>query len=169
MRQGCCIAAALAGFLMISCAEPEALDVVAVDVDPAASCALDGMLLAVHDGPKAQLLRADGSRGTFCDTKEIFEELLDPIRRRRVVGIWMQALDAHGWAAHADGWAPADSLLLVVGSSRMGAMGPTLAPFVDRLHAQEFIRDYGGRILQFTDVDQKLLEQLQHQGMAHLD
>jgi len=37
------------------------------------------------------------------------------------------------------------------------------------LHAQEFIRDYGGRILQFTDVDQKLLEQLQHQGMAHLD
>ncbi len=155
--------------LVTNCGEQKAIKSVSMDMPPDASCALDGMLLAVHDGPKAQILRTDGSRGYFCDTKEIIVELLDPVRKRRVVGVWLQTLDEHTWDAHADGWRAADSLLLVAGSQRMGAMGPTLAPFIHRERAEHFVREYGGRILRFEEVDQALLEQLHQQGMAHLE
>ncbi len=155
--------------LVMGCGEPEQIAPEVAALGPDASCALDGMLLAVHDGPKSQLLRADGLRAFFCDTKEIFSELHDPVRQRRVRGVWFQTLDEHSWDAHADGWAPADSVLLVVESSRMGAMGPTLAPFLDRAAAQRFVAEHGGRILPFADIDPALLAQLQRQGMEHLE
>lgn len=152
-----------------ACGQRPVVEPVVADISPDASCALDGMLLAVHDGPKSQLLRADGRRGYFCDTREIFGELLDPVRRRQVIGVWFQTLDAHPWEAHADGWAAPDSVVFVVGSRRMGAMGPTLAPFVAMAAAEQFVAAHGGRILRLDDVDHALLEQLQHQGMAQLE
>ncbi|HJN31068.1 MAG TPA: nitrous oxide reductase accessory protein NosL [Candidatus Latescibacteria bacterium] len=163
---GCVLIGVIA---LCACGEQAETVAVAVDIDPNASCALDGMLLAVHEGPKSQIQRADGSRAFFCDTKEVFGELLDPVRRRRVIGVWLQTLDEHSWEAHADGWQPADSLLLVVESRNMGAMGPTLAPFAARDAARRFVADYSGRIVRFQDVDATLLEKLQQQGMAHLD
>ena len=155
--------------LVMGCGEPEQITPTVADITPDASCALDGMLLAVHDGPKSQVLRADGTRGYFCDTREIFNELLDPVRRRRVTGVWFQTLDEHPWDAHADGWATADSVLLVVGSRQMGAMGPTLAPFAERDAAERFVAEHGGRILHFADVDRSLLAEMQRQGMEHLE
>lgn len=158
----------LGALVLVACADAPSVQVAPQDLGANESCAIDGMLLAVHHGPKSQLQRADGSRAHFCDTKEIFAELLDPVRRKRVLGVWFQPLDDHPWEAHVDGWVAADSLWLVVGSSRMGAMGPTLAPFVHRQGADAFVDEHGGDVVRFADVDAAMLERVQQQGVEML-
>ena len=162
-------AAALIAVLMGACSETAQLEPSPVDSGPDQDCAVDGMLLAVHEGPKSQLLRADGTHAFFCDTKEIFDELLDPVRQRRVKRVWFQTLDMHTWEAHANGWAPPDSLYFVAGSRRLGAMGPTLAPFLTAAQARAFVADHGGRILRYGDINAVLLQQLRRHGMTSLE
>jgi copper chaperone NosL len=164
----CGVRMALVGILLVACGarEVERADPIAIAADEA--CALDGMLLAYHEGPKAQLLRKNGERAFFCDCKEVFAELLDPVRRRQVVGIWFQALDDASWQAHADGWVRAEELFFVAGSDKMGAMGPTLAPFVSSAKAEDFIKKHGGRIYRFAAIDAALIQQLREQGIAQL-
>ena len=164
--------AALAGLMIAwlgGCTDTRQSSPAPVDLTPDVACAVDGMLLAVHHGPKSQLLRADGSRAFYCDTKEIFTELLDPVRRRRVAGAWFQTLDNHAWEAHGDGWAAPDSLLFVAGSGRMGPMGPTLAPFTSETGAQRFVDDHGGRIVRYRDINPSLIAELQRQWMGAFD
>ena len=164
--------AAVAGLTfawLAGCADPRESAPAPVDIAPDAACAVDGMLISVHDGPKSQLLRADGSRALYCDTREIFAELLDPVRRRRVTGVWFQTLDHNAWEAHADGWARPESLLFVAGSRRTGPMGPTLAPFMSATEARRFVVDHGGRILSYGDIDSALITELQRQGMGAFD
>lgn len=157
------------GALLTACGAKEVERAEPIAIEPAAACALDGMLLAYHEGPKAQLVRKNGERAYFCDSKEVFDELLDPVRRRQVAGLWFQALDDAPWEAHADGWADAEKLFFVAGSSKMGAMGPTLAPFVARQRAEAFVGEYGGRIYRFAEIDATLMGQLRTQGMAQLE
>ena len=153
-------AAALA--ILIGCGNPPPdAELLPAAIKPGQACAIDGMLLEAHEGPKVQLLRADGSRAFFCDTKEVFEEWLDPVRRRKVVGVWFQALDRD----NGQGWAAPDSLYFAVGSDKMSAMGPMLAPFCEVARAEEFVAAHGGHIIRFDDVDAPLLDELRQQGM----
>ena len=66
-------------------------------------CSVDGMILMDYDGPKAQLVHANGTRSYFCDTREAFEVALKAVGGRRVRKLWFQTLDAAPWQAHADG------------------------------------------------------------------
>ena len=154
---------------LCACAGTPASDPAPVDIGPDVACAVDGMLLSVHQGPKSQLLRTDGSRAFFCDTREIFGELLDPVRRRRVEGIWFQSVDRGGWEARGDGWAAPESLLFVAGSARLGDMGPTLAPFASEEEARRFVDEHGGRVLGFGEIDAAVIEQLEREGRAAFD
>ncbi len=156
------------GVLLVACGAKEVERAEPIAIEAAESCALDGMLLAYHEGPKAQLVRKNGARAFFCDSKEVFAELLDPVRRRQIAGIWFQALDAAPWEAHADGWVSAEGLFFVAGSGKMAAMGPTLAPFVERAKADAFVGEHGGRIYRFDQIDLALMRQLREQGMAQL-
>lgn len=129
------------------------------------ACALDAMLIEAHDGPKVQLLRTDGSRAFFCDAKEVFAEWLDPVRGRRVAGVWFQTLDQ---GARQGGWAAPESLYFVAGSDQVSAMGPLLAPFAEAAGAAAFAAEHGGRIVRVGDIDASLLEALRHEGMTRL-
>lgn len=153
---------------LTGCTSEPAVEVVHLDVAAGQACALDGMLIASHDGPKAQLLRQDGKRAFYCDATEAFGEWLDPVRRRRVVGLWFQTVDDGPWEAHADGWQAANDLFFVAGSSRMGAMGPTLAPFRTETAAADFMQQYGGAIHRFDEIDVAVVEQVRRQGIDHL-
>ncbi len=139
-----------------------------VDITRQHACALDGMTVIDHHGPKAQLLRRDQSRAVFCDAKEAFPELLDPVRRRQVAQIWFQPLDQAPWESHPGDWAPAADLLFVAGSGKLGSMGPTLAPFKNRAKAKAFVAQYGGQIHRYEQIDQAVLEALKQQGMDEL-
>ncbi|MFT5085753.1 MAG: copper chaperone NosL [Planctomycetota bacterium] len=152
--------------LLMACGAKEVQQIESAPIAAAEACALDGMLLAYHEGPKAQLLRKNGERAFFCDSKEIFGELLDPVRRRQVAGIWFQALDDARWEAHADGWVRAEVLFFVVGSAKMGAMGPTLAPFSARKKAEVFAREHGGEIYRFDEIGSQQMQILREQAIA---
>lgn len=159
---------ALAFIGLCGCAEEVALQVRPVAVTRAHACALDGMTVIDHHGPKAQILRRDGSRAIFCDAKEALGELLDPVRGKQVAEVWLQTLDEHPWASHADGWAVAAELHIVSGSAKMGSMGPTLAPFVDRAGAEAFVARYGGQIYRLDEIDNEVVEALMRQGIGEL-
>ena len=156
------LSAAASMVILLGCgAAREEIELTPATIPRGQACALDGMLLEAHDGPKVQLLRTDGSRAFFCDAKEVFEEWLDPVRRRRVAGVWFQTLDQGGWAAP-------ESLYFVVGSDQVSAMGPLLAPFAEVAGADAFAAEHGGRIVRVGDIDASLLEALRQQGMTHL-
>lgn len=167
MSRGRRTAYALLVAALVACGDQERVEVAPADLPGNEACAVDGMLVAVHEGPKAQILRANGERAYYCDTKEVFAELLDPVRRRAVVGIWFQALDDASWAAHADGWSPAHGLHFVVGSRRMGAMGPTLVPYRDRARAVAFAEEHGGEVVGFAAIDAAVLKRVRRQAVEH--
>ncbi|HJP30545.1 MAG: nitrous oxide reductase accessory protein NosL [Candidatus Latescibacteria bacterium] len=154
--------------LLSACGPEPATDVVSLPVPPGEACTLDGMLIGQHDGPKAQLLRHDGERAYFCDAAEVFGEWLDPVRQRRVAGLWFQGLDEGPWEAHDDGWSQAQDLFFVAGSRRLGAMGPTLAPFMKQASARAFVEQYGGTIYRFDDIDAAVIQRLRRQRFDHL-
>lgn len=159
------VVAVAAVAILIGCGNPpDDAEPMPAAIKPGQACAIDGMLLEAHEGPKGQLLRTDGSRAFFCDAKEVFEEWLDPVRQRKVVGVWFQALDR----ANGEGWMAPDSLYFVAGSDKMSAMGPMLAPFCEAASAEEFVAAHGGRIIRFEEVAAPLLDALRRQGMDHL-
>ena len=150
------------------CDGPPPAETGPLDIGPDQVCALDGMLVAAHAGPKAQVLRRDGSRAFFCDAKEAFEETLAPRADRRVAGVWFQNLDRAGWESHPDGWSAADSLHFVGGSAKIGPMGPTLVPFRQRSNAESFVARHGGRIYRYGEIDLGLVKKLKMQGIDAL-
>jgi len=132
------------------------------------SCELDGMIVANYPGPKSQMLRKDGSRAFYCDCKEIFTEILDPIRSHKIRQVFFQVMDESSWQSHPDGWAPGANLYFVGGSSRKGAMGPTLVPFQDSTTAATFAEQYGGSIYRFSEIDADVMSALKAQGMSEM-
>jgi copper chaperone NosL len=160
--------AIMTGAILYACSPEPAAPVVPLDVSSGQACALDGMLVGYHDGPKAQVLRKNGERAFYCDAREVFGEWLDPVRRRHIVDVWFQTLDNAPWEAHADGWDRAQNLYFVAGSRRMAAMGPTLAPFREAAAARYFVDRYGGSIYRFDEIDATLMRQLRRQGIDHL-
>jgi copper chaperone NosL len=56
------------------------------------------------------------------------------------------------WDDPQDNWIDARSAWYVHGSSRRGAMGPTLASFAERTAAEKFAEEYGGTVLSFEQV-----------------
>jgi copper chaperone NosL len=156
---------ATAFVLLYGCAD-QRVETHPVKITRAHACALDDMTVIDHHGPKAQLVHRDNSRAFFCDAKEVFTELLNPIHRKKVAQVWFQTLDDNPWQSHPDGWAEATDLYFVSGSAKRGSMGPTIAPFESRAKAVAFVERYGGKIYQFADIDQAVIKALHQQGMA---
>lgn len=124
-------------------------DVFPEPIQPATTCAVDGMLLMNHPGPKGQIVFNDGTRAFTCDVREVFEALYDPEQAHRIAKAFAQPFDGRDWAVpYKDGWAEVHGLFYVLGSRQMGHMGPTLVPFRERGAAQAFVAQQGGRLLE---------------------
>lgn len=121
------------------------------------TCAVDGMILMEHPGPKGQVLLPDGTRRYYCDLKELFGDWFDRERTPAGSVAFVQAMDGRAWAAHADGWVRADQARYVLGSSLAGAMGPTLVPFRQQAAAEAFIASHGGRLVAYQALDAEAL------------
>lgn len=115
-------------------------------------CALDGMLLADYPGPKGQIHYDQGPPDFFCDTVEMFAIYLRPEQQKRVIALFAQDMGKADWNQPQGNWIDARSGLYVVGSSRKGSMGPTVASFAREEDAQAFAEQYGGKVLRFDQV-----------------
>lgn len=124
-----------------------------VEIDRGTACALDGMLLADYSGPKAQI-HYDGiaEPDFFCDTVEMFSLYLNPEQVRQVRAMFVQDMGKADWDAPRGHWIEARGAWYVVGSSRRGAMGPTIGSFAGKADAQGFASRYGGSVHRFEDI-----------------
>ena len=144
-------AAVLLAALAAACTKQEA-PVRPIEINAGTSCSLDGMLLMDYPGPKAQIQYDRGEPDFFCDTMEMFSIYLRPEQKKRVKALFTQDMGKASWDKPQGNWIDAKSAYYVVGSKKLGAMGPTLAAFARQEDAQAFSRQYGGKVLRFDQV-----------------
>ncbi|MCB1908731.1 MAG: nitrous oxide reductase accessory protein NosL [Rhodocyclaceae bacterium] len=144
--------------LLAGCSEQPPSAPVAHAIEPGTACALDGMLLAHFPGPKAQIhFKGDELPEFFCDTVEMFSVVLNPEQARMVTAILVQDMGAADWESPRGHWIDARSAFYVVGSSKLGSMGPTIGAFAADPKAAEFAQHYGGRVLRFGEVSPEMV------------
>jgi copper chaperone NosL len=161
-RRLLCGCAGLAALSLAGCQPNDTAasgDQSAADLDPMASCSLDGMLLADFPGPKGQILYAhDKQVHWFCDTVELLSMLLAPEQVRAVRAAYVQDMGKADWERPQGQWIVARNAWFVLGSKRHGSMGPTAASFADETAAQSFVQSYGGRLLRFADLKPEMVD-----------
>lgn len=124
----------------------------------------DGMILLDYPGPKGQILKKNGEIDYFCDLPEFITAIQAPDRPPGHARAYVQAFDGREWDSYADGWAEASRPVYVIGSDRMGAMGPTLVPFLGMDAAKAFTDKHGGRILRFAELTSEVMADHAHQA-----
>lgn len=144
------LALLLASFVLGCAKREEAIK--AVEIDRATSCSLDGMILMDYPGPKAQIHYDKGDPDFFCDTMEMFSIYLRPEQKKRVKALFTQDMGKTPWEHPTGNWIDAKSAHYVIGSKKMGSMGPTLAAFARMEDAQAFVKQFGGKVLKFDEV-----------------
>lgn len=153
---------------IVGCSEPSEQQQIihqAVAIESADECHLCGMLISNFSGPKAELFRkgitqADGDQvKKFCSTRDMFSFYLDPENKRNVTTILVHDMSKAPWDAPNDGYfIDARQAWYVVGSSKMGAMGKTLASFSAKTDADAFAIEFGGRVIDFSAVNYQSLQ-----------
>ncbi|WP_126454894.1 nitrous oxide reductase accessory protein NosL [Sulfuriflexus mobilis] len=132
-------------------------------------CHVCGMEIIGFPGPKAQaFVRHQNAPLKFCSTIELFAWLLQPDTKAILHSAYVHDMGAAGsWDKPSDEhYVNAHQAWYVVGHSRLGAMGLTLASFQKKQDAENFIEQYGGRLLDFNAIDLELLAELR---MRHAD
>ncbi len=115
-------------------------------------CALDDMVLQDFPGPKAQIHYEQSAPEFYCDTREMFSIVLRPEQKKRIIAVFTQDMGKADWSHPQGHWIDARGAFYVVGSSRKGSMGPTVASFGAEADAKAFSAQYGGKILRFDQV-----------------
>jgi copper chaperone NosL len=146
--------AALIAIWLSACGpSPQPPALAPVELDQGKTCALDGMLLIDFPGPKAQIhYQGSAAPDFFCDTIEMFSIYLNPEQARPVRALYVQDMGSTDWEQPQDHWIDAKTAWYVLGSSRRGSMGPTLASFARAQDAKQFAAAFGGKVLAFAEI-----------------
>ncbi|MDT6960208.1 nitrous oxide reductase accessory protein NosL [Cupriavidus sp. SZY C1] len=145
--------------LLAACSRPAPAAPTPADFDPATACDLDGMLLADHPGPKAQIFFAGQAAPVwYCDTVELFSTLLRPEQVRPVTAVFTQDMELADWNTPRGHWFDARTGFYVTGSRRHGAMGPTIPGFRNESAAQAFAHKHGGKVLPYAGITADMVD-----------
>ncbi len=143
--------------LLIGCKQTSA-PVAAQEITTGTSCSLDGMTLADFPGPKAQIHYATGEPDFFCDTMEMFSIYLQPEQKKNITGMYTQDMGKTNWEKPQGSWIDAKTAFYVFGSKKTGSMGPTLAAFASQDNANKFAAEFGGKVLNFSQVTPEIVD-----------
>ncbi len=132
-------------------------DISAINIDKTHICACDSMILIDYNGPKAQIVWTDKNRSYYCEVREIFYEINDTIKNKRIKKIFVQDFSNIKWGSYIDKWIEAEKAYYVVDSKKDGAMGVTYVPFSNIESAKSFMTEYGGKLLKFNQIDKHVL------------
>ncbi|MCK8515835.1 nitrous oxide reductase accessory protein NosL [Methylonatrum kenyense] len=117
-------------------------------------CALCGMSVTHHTGPKGQACLRDGRVLPFCSVTDMLSWAWQPESANAVRGLRVHDLSRTDWDQPSeDAWMDAVEAVYVVGHGRRGAMGHSPAPFSSRADAERFASRHGGRLLAFDELD----------------
>jgi len=152
LKRGMGWAGVIAAAGLLAACTQEAKMAAPQEITAETACSLDGMLLKDYPGPKAQIHYDQGEPDFFCDTMEMFAIYLRPEQQKRVRGLFTQDMGKTDWEHPQANWIDAKQAFYVLGSKRMGSMGPTLASFANEADARTFAQKHGGRVLRFDQV-----------------
>ena len=141
----------LAALLLAACT-PGQPRVVPQEPGDETACALDGMVLHDFPGPKAQILYTEGKPDYYCDLMELFAVVLGGEQKRVVAGMFVQDMGEADWDHPSGHWIPARAAFYVVGSRKLGSMGPTFGAFASEQAAQAFAAAQGGEVRRFEHI-----------------
>lgn len=147
--------------LLAGCTEDEQAAMVqqAVAIESGEECHLCGMIITNYPGPKGQLF-SKGIEGNlkFCSTRDMFAFIVDPENSHNVKQAFVHDMAVTPWD-HPDEetYVDAREAWYVIGHSKQGAMGATLASFARQEDAQAFADAEGGEILGFEQIDLQVL------------
>ncbi|MEO8599298.1 MAG: nitrous oxide reductase accessory protein NosL [bacterium] len=147
----------LALSILLPACNKETTKVAALEPTSETACELDGMILKDYPGPKAQIHFTEGKPEFFCDLIEMFSMVLAPEQMRPVAAVFVQDMGKTPWE-HPDGnWIDAKSAIYVVGSKKLGSMGPTFGSFSSMQDAEVFVKKEGGKIVRFEQITPDML------------
>ncbi len=134
----------------------------AVAMESSDECHLCGMLITNFDGPKGEVFRKEQGDKVFkfCSTRDMFSYYLDPENTRNVSQMMVHDMSKMPWGSDSiddKHFIDAKAAWYVTGSEKTGAMGKTLASFSLQTDAQAFADEFGGKVLNFKDVNQDSL------------
>lgn len=129
-------------------------------------CAVCGMSVQNHPGPKGQLYLVGSQRpAKFCSTVDFFIYALQPEHESHIAQGYVHDMAATDWQQPDDAaLIPVQEAWFVLGHGLPGGMGPTLAAFRDSTAAQAFIDEHGGRMLPYRDITLEVLQELHQSG-----
>lgn len=130
----------------------------AVAMESADECHLCGMLITRFDGPKGEVFRKETGNQVlkFCSTRDLFSYYLDPENTRNIAQLFVHDMSKMPWGSESIDdkyFIDAKTAWYVVGSEKMGAMGETLVSFSKENDAKAFAKEFGGKVIAFTDIN----------------
>jgi copper chaperone NosL len=115
-----------------------------------------GMNLLEHKGPKGQIILASRSEPIwFSSARDALSFTLLPEEAKDIRAIYMSDMaQAPSWDdPGANNWVDAHKAFFVIGSSKQGGMGvPETVPFSNRVAAEKFTAEHGGRVVIYDEV-----------------
>lgn len=125
-----------------------------VHFDSGDECHVCGMVIEGFPGPNGEAITgADQHVRKFCSTRDMFAWMLQPENVNRDHTLYVHDMAQTDWQSPDDtALIDAREAFYVVGSQRNGAMGPTLASFVDESSAETFRAEYGGQVLSYGEI-----------------
>ncbi len=148
--------AVTAALALSGCSQDSApsVEIMPAEITRSTASVIDGMILADYPGPKAQVHYAGQSQPDFfCNTRDMMYVFLAPEALRKVNAVFVQDMAKADWDNPQGNWIDARKAWYVVGSSRRGSMGATLASFADEAAAVRFSDEWGGEVLPFDRID----------------
>lgn len=139
--------------MLTACEQPTHQNTTPIEITRNTACSLDDMILADYPGPKAQIQYANQTQPEyFCDLIELFNVILKPEQSRKINAIYVQDMGSTQWEEPKGQWIDARTAFYVIGSKKMGSMGPTFGSFAQEKSAKEFLNMYGGKIYKFDEI-----------------
>ncbi len=155
----------LTALVLTACSEDQPQKLSAqqtVAIESGDECHLCGMIITNFPGPKGQLFERGQQRtNKFCSTRDMFTYLLDPEHRHNIQSAFVHDMAITPWASpDEDAYIDARKAWYVIGSTRKGGMGPTLASFSSQADAKAFADIYQGQLYTFDDLTLELISSM---------
>lgn len=166
--------ALLVAVLLTACSEDKASSKTAEVREPVAfaagdECHVCGMIITELPGAKAQAVESRSSNvQKFCSTQDMLSWWLQPENKHLKAELYVHDVAQTPWEHPQDEHLiDARSAWYVVGSSLLGAMGPSLVSYSEREAAETLAATKGGRVLSWEQLDMAVLQELASAGHEH--
>lgn len=162
------------GILLAGCsgeAEKVAEKPAPVHMEDGDECHVCGMAITRFPGPKGEAItEKEQTVHKFCSTRDMMAWVLQPENVHRKHTLYVHDMSQSEWQSPDDtALIDARDAFYVVGSSRKGAMGETLASFSTESAAKAFMKEHGGDILTYDAITLEHLNTEMPMGDMHKD